>query len=135
MKSRIKLHQKHRPRSWKTLEIEGEEIVNYLEKFSQRYKVVIIDCLAFLISNLLLKGQKESQIKKQIKNLAKFLSQKPFFIIVVSNEVGSGVVPENSLARRFRDLLGWTNQIMAQKADEVILVSAGLPLFLKNEKR
>ncbi len=130
MKRRVALHKKKRPFSWKTIEVKAD-ILKELKKIKSSFKVVIIDCLTLFVSGLLMQGLNESQIKKKIEEIARFISHALYTTIVVSNEVGSGVVPENRLAREFRDLAGLTNQIVARKADEVYLVVSGIPLKIK----
>jgi adenosylcobinamide kinase/adenosylcobinamide-phosphate guanylyltransferase len=130
MKGRIRLHKTQRPRKWKLIE-EGKDISACLSKLEGRYQVVIIDCLGFFISNLLMNNSKDKEIEKRIKALIDTIKRVKHIVILVSNEVGSGVVPTNPLARRFRDLLGLANQRLAKKADEVIFLQAGIPLKLK----
>jgi len=130
MGERIKLHQKSRPKNWKTVEASNDiDIV--LNKLKNKYEVIIIDCLALLVSNLLAEGLKDTKILKNLKTLAQCASEAKATVFVVSNEVGSGIVPGNALARKFRDLLGLSNQLMAKKADEVILMHSGIALKIK----
>ncbi len=130
MKKRVKLHQKERPSSWKT--IEGEiDILKALQNTKIDSKVVVIDCLTLFISGLLLKGFKEGEIKKKTEEIVKFISGASSTTIIVSNEVGSGIVPENKLARQFRDLVGVANQMMARGADEVYFMVSGIPVKIK----
>ena len=130
MKERIKLHKNSRPRHWKVVE-EGKEISSTLNKLKNRYDIVIIDCLGLFVSNLLSENLKDSQILIVLRNLAQCISKSEDLTILVSNEVGSGIVPENPLARRFRDLLGLANQTMAKNADEVIFMQSGIPIMIK----
>lgn len=130
MKKRIKLHRILRPRSWKTI-TESKDISKALIGLRDRYDVVIIDCLGLLIANLLAEELEEEKIIKRLKGLAKVISTRKHTIILVSNEVGNGIVPDNPLARRFRDLVGFANQVMAQKADEVIFMQSGIPIRIK----
>lgn len=134
MKKRIKLHRAHRPRQWKVIE-EDKDIVPILTKLKGRYKVVLIDCLGLLISNLLIDNLKDKEIEIKIKGLITAMSRLNLTVILVSNEVGTGIVPENILARRFRDLLGLANQMIARKADEVIFMQSGIPIRIKGSKR
>ncbi|MDD5772703.1 MAG: bifunctional adenosylcobinamide kinase/adenosylcobinamide-phosphate guanylyltransferase [bacterium] len=130
MKKRIKLHKSSRPKFWKTIE-ENENVAEVVERLIVGYDVVIIDCLGLLISNLMYKGITDSQITKKIKILAQVISKKKQNIILVSNDVGSSLVPDNPLGRRFADLVGFGNQIMAKNADEVIFMQAGIPVKIK----
>jgi len=133
MKSRIKLHRESRPSSWRTIE-ERKNPLDVLINLKENYKVVILDCLTFLISNLLLDGVGEESILKKVKKLAEITSKTDYKLIVVSNEVGEGVVPHTQLGRNFRDVAGRANQIMADYAQEVYLMIAGIPLKLKGKK-
>ncbi len=130
MRKRIKVHRKSRPRSWKVVE-EGRDIGPCLANLKNEYGTILVDCLGLWISNLLAENLTDKKIEKEIKNLAKFIFRLKTNIVLVSNEAGSGIVPDNLLARRFRDLLGLTNQIMAKKADEVIFMQAGIPITIK----
>ena len=131
MKRRIKLHKASRPKKWKLVE-EGKDVGLALTKLPGKYKVVLIDCLGLLISNLLITNLKDGQIEKKIKSLIDVILKANRVVILVSNEVGAGIVPENALARRFRDLLGLANQMIAKKADQVILMQAGIPMKIKS---
>lgn len=130
MEKRIKTHKKFRPSSWKLIE-EGIEIDKVLNKLSLKDGLVIIDCLGLFVTNMLMNQMSDSVIKKKINGICSAIKGSGLNVIVVSNDVGSGLVPDNLLARRFRDLLGLANQIMAQKADEVIFMQVGIPIKLK----
>lgn len=130
MEARIKLHRKVRPKYWKIVE-ESRDISFALNKLKNKYDAVIIDCLGLLVSNLLSDDLKDGEILKNVKKLVQDISNNRATTILVSNEVGSGIVPENLLARRFRDLLGLANQLFAKEADEVVLMQSGLPLKIK----
>lgn len=130
MKKRIARHRKSRPHGWKTIE-EPKKVKSVLAGLKNKFDVVIVDCLGLLISNFLSAGLKEDKIEKEIKLIANILLKAKFTSIVVSNETGSGVVPANPLARRFRDMLGLTNQVMAKAANEVISMQSGIPMKIK----
>ncbi len=130
MRKRIQTHQKNRPSCWKTIE-EGMNIVPLLSQLNCPQRVIIIDCLTLLISNLLLNNAKEEDIIKQIEKIADCAGKFNQTTIVVSNEVGWGIVPENPLGRKFRDLSGMANQIMARKAQEIWLTVCGIPVRIK----
>ena len=125
MKQRVEEHRKNRPKDWKTLE-EEKDILSILKDCQS--DVVVIDCLTLLLSNLLLG---EDDVREAIKGLVEFLKEASFTTIIVSNEVGSGIVPENEMARRFRDISGWANQLMARYADEVYFMVSGIPIKIK----
>ena len=130
MKERIKIHKSLRPRQWKVIE-EGKDISSVLPKLKGKYEVVLIDCLGLLVSNLLADNLEDKEIVVRIEKLIDSILQVKLTTILVSNEVGGGIVPDNLLARRFRDLLGLANQMIARNADEVIFMQAGIPLRIK----
>jgi len=130
MKKRIKMHKTLRPREWDLIE-EGKDISSVLAGFKNKYKVILIDCLGMWLSNLLLDGLKDKEIEKEVFKLINSISKFKGVTIIVSNEVGAGIVPHNPLARKFRDLLGIVNQVMAKNADEVIFMQSGIPVIIK----
>ncbi len=133
MKERIKMHKLYRPLDWAVIE-ESRKVSEALAKFKGRGKVVLIDCLGLLISNLLMDRLDDKEIEEEINRLIERITKVDFTTILVSNEVGAGIVPKNALARRFRDLVGISNQAAAQKADEVIFMQAGIAVKIKSRK-
>jgi adenosylcobinamide kinase/adenosylcobinamide-phosphate guanylyltransferase len=131
MEERIKLHKVSRPRHWKLIE-EKKDISSILPKLRSKHEVVLIDCLGLLVSNLLVEGLEDKEIEKRIKQLISAILKARLITILVSNEVGCGIVPDNPLARRFQDLIGFANQMMAEKANEVIFMQSGIPIKIKN---
>ncbi|MFH1797806.1 MAG: bifunctional adenosylcobinamide kinase/adenosylcobinamide-phosphate guanylyltransferase [Candidatus Omnitrophota bacterium] len=131
MRQRIKLHKKSRPRGWKTIE-EQKDISLALSLVKGKNKVVLIDCMGLFVFNLMAEGLDAGKIESKIKNLVNTISESGHIVILVSNDVGSGIVPENLLARKFRDLLGRANQIAAKKADKVIFMQCGIPVIVKD---
>lgn len=131
MKKRIKLHKISRPRHWKLIE-EGKEINSVLIKLKNKYEIILIDCLGLWVSNLLAEDLTDKEIEKKINKLVKSISKFKVITILVSNEVGTGIVPGSPLARRFRDLLGMANQMIAKYSDEVIFMQSGIPMKIKN---
>ena len=136
MKKRISKHRAQREtENWDTIE-EPLSIGSCVEK-SQQYKVFLIDCLTLWITNLMDEYQKsgkkctESSFADAAERLLQQLQYTDATVFLVTNEVGLSIVPENKVARLFRDLVGLCNQIIASRADEVVLVSCGLPLYLK----
>lgn len=128
MQARIRRHQEDRGPSWQTWE-EPLALGQALAGAEGRFGVILVDCLTMWLSNLLAKGDAELASERQ-----KLLTVLPTLttpIILVSNEVGWGIVPANPLARRFRDEAGLLHQELAQQADLVALVVCGLPMFLK----
>ncbi len=134
MRTRVEEHKKRRPVEWLTIE-EPYDPLRILNDLSGNADVVILDCLTLLISNLLAKDLKDSQITARISSIAAEGKSSPFVLIVVSNEVGCGVVPANRLARHFRDIAGISNQIMAKNADEVYHLVCGIPTRIKGGGR
>ena len=130
MKERIKLHKVSRPKQWKLIE-ESKDVSSILSKLNGKYGVALIDCLGLLISNLLESKLEDKEIERIIKKLINAILKVKLTTILVSNEVGSGIVPANPLARRFQDILGLSNQMMAKKADEVIFMQSGIQVILK----
>lgn len=132
MEKRVELHKKSRPKTWDTIE-EPLNPAAALDKLKQFKGIVIIDCLTLLVSNLMFAGNSEKTIIKDIEKLMQKLKTACFSSIIVSNEVGSSIVPENKLARDFRDVAGKVNQLCAQKSNEVYALISGIPLTLKGK--
>lgn len=129
MKKRISLHKKNRPSSWRTID-EPLDLFSAVKK-AKNADCIIIDCLTLWVSNLMLKNKTEPAIIKEINSITGHLKKIPGKSIIVSNEVGLGIVPDNKLARDFRDIAGRLNQLFAEKADQVFMMHAGIPLQLK----
>ncbi|AZI45144.1 bifunctional adenosylcobinamide kinase/adenosylcobinamide-phosphate guanylyltransferase (plasmid) [Deinococcus psychrotolerans] len=125
MRARIERHQSDRPAEWITLE-EPLDVVAALQ--TAHTPTVLLDCLSLWVSNLMLAEREDGEVLARVDDLLRHNSAT---LIVVSNEVGLGIVPDNALARRYRDLLGWANQHFAAAADEAHLLVSGLPLRLK----
>lgn len=130
MLERIRLHKEARPKNWKTFE-EPKDFKKALLKIKSGFDCIIIDCLTLLVSNLILSGDKEKRILEKFEELLLLLNKNKAKIILVSNEVGLGLVPINKLGRDFRDIAGKVNQLVAEKANEVIFMVSGLALKLK----
>jgi len=132
MKERILRHRETRGPDWKTIE-EPTKITETLAFLKTNYEVILIDCLTLWVSNLLMHGETEEQILSRAEALVESMQKIPQSIIVVSNEVGAGIVPENKMAREFRDIIGIVNQRVAACSDTVVLTVAGLPLVIKGK--
>lgn len=130
MAQRIKRHKENRPAEWETIE-EPREIVKTIKEEGEKFRLILIDCLTLWISNLLLAGWSGEKILTETNDLLQACGQIGCSFIIVSNEVGWGIVPDNESARFFRDVAGLVHQKMAQKADEVYLMICGLPHRLK----
>jgi adenosylcobinamide kinase / adenosylcobinamide-phosphate guanylyltransferase len=132
MAARIENHQKERGPEWDTEEAPLR-LVPTLAAAENRYGVVLVDCLTLWLSNVMLQpGATEAKIRFDAESLLQTLTKVSCPTILISNEVGWGIVPDNPLARQFRDWAGWLHQRLAQAADLVVLVVAGLPLPLKS---
>jgi adenosylcobinamide kinase/adenosylcobinamide-phosphate guanylyltransferase len=127
MRRKIDLHRSTRPQHWQTVE-EPLALAETIALHGPACDLVIIDCLTFFAANLLEAGSDEPA---SIDSLCRALQSPPCSVVLVSNEVGMGVVPEYVSGRRFRDLLGEMNQCVARVASDVLLMVAGLPLVLK----
>jgi len=132
MKERIDRHKKERDKSWTTIEapVELPEVIN---GNSREGDVILIDCLTLWINNILMETESTGIIDDHIQKLIIALKEAKCPIIMVSNEVGAGIVPENRLARQFRDLAGFTNQKVAECVESVIWMVAGIPVIIKSK--
>ena len=130
MKQRVANHQKGRGQEWKTVEapLQLPETIADNAKIGD---VVVVDCLTLWISNLLMQGKETLKVEKQILNLVHAIEAAACPVVLVSNEVGTGIVPENKLVRMFRDLVGVVNQAVAKSADKVVWMVAGIPVTIK----
>ena len=131
MRDRIARQQERRPADWHTL--EAPTAVAVMLASLERSSIVLLDCLSLLVSNLLLAhiANSEPAIAQEIGALLAIVRERDLTLVVVTNEVGLGIVPAYPLGRVYPDLLGWTNQRVARAADEVYLVVCGIPVELK----
>jgi len=131
MRDRIARHQAERADSFMTVEAPthlGEAI----RSLPGEVEAAVVDCLTVWLGNLMHHfGEDEERLGAEVESLLEAVKAAPCDLVIVTNELGLGIVPDNELARRFRDLAGWLNQDVAGLADEVVLVVSGLPLFLK----
>jgi adenosylcobinamide kinase/adenosylcobinamide-phosphate guanylyltransferase len=130
MARRVENHQKMRGPEWETTE-EPLEIVSKIRQYGEKVDIILVDCVTLWLSNLLMKGETDSKVMEEVDRFLEILGQTPASFIIVSNEVGMGIVPADPLGRRFRDLAGTVNQKIAQRVDTVIFMVSGIPLFLK----
>jgi adenosyl cobinamide kinase/adenosyl cobinamide phosphate guanylyltransferase len=133
MAARIARHRRERPASWLTVE-EPLELIAALYRLAGSVDTVLVDCLTLWVSNHLQRRLSDESVVAKAEALAKLVAERPYSIVLVTNEVGQGVHPETASGLRFRDLLGVVNQTVAQAADEVVLMVAGQPLAIKDEK-
>ncbi|MBN2186371.1 MAG: bifunctional adenosylcobinamide kinase/adenosylcobinamide-phosphate guanylyltransferase [Dehalococcoidia bacterium] len=154
MALRIKEHRRTRPKNWRTLEI-GIKVGQKLGHQINDAEVVLLDCLTLLVSNILTKeyrgtspsnstgedsgesasdetiSKAEKQVMSEMEELINVADKYEGDFVVVSNEVGLGLVPETKLGRDYRDILGRANQFLARHASEVYFMAAGIPLKIK----
>ncbi len=130
MVSRIEHHRKRRGSAWDTFE-EPLAVGELLNKLSGRYDVVLLDCLTLWLSNVMAHTAGDEEVSHRSDVLLSAARNVQGTCIIVSNEVGLGIVPDNPLARRFRDLAGFVNQKVAQVADEAYLLTSGIPMKIK----
>ena len=130
MEKRVARHQADRGPGWQTVE-EPVLIDESIAVAGRTARVILVDCLTLWTSNLLFDQNDEAEIMASVALLSKALKACPCPVILVSNEVGYGIVPDNPLAREFRDMAGLVNQKMAAAADQVILCTAGIPVQIK----
>lgn len=130
MARRIAHHKATRPPDIATVE-EPRELAAALASLEGGSDCVIVECLTLWVSNLMGAGHDDARILGEGGALAGRARKTSFATIFVTDEVGSAIVPDNPMARRFRDLLGWVNQEIARAADEVVLMVAGYPVRVK----
>ena len=134
MTARIAAHKKARGKRWDCAEepLELERLINRAGKLFPARDVLLIDCLTLWLNNVLLKEGLKS-LKRRKTDLLKAVHVSKKSLIMVSNEVGLGIVPASESGRQFRDLAGWLNQDLATVADTVVFVASGLPLIMKGK--
>ena len=137
MSARIQKHRTERPAEWKTLEVPLD-----IASHTQRIKsdVVVLDCITLLISNLLMQFVKDDfvdeppfklAVQKEMEELMVAIRSQKQDWIIISNELGMGLVPPYQMGRVYRDWLGWSNQRLAREADKVVFMVAGIPMVIK----
>jgi len=125
--NRVKRHQSDRCEKWQTIEEQIE-----ISKHELSGRVVLLDCITLWLTNIFYENKSDvnQSLEKAKQEWDKFIKQ-DFTLLVVSNELGMGVHPENEIARKFADLHGWMNQYIAKSAISVILMVSGIPMQLK----
>ena len=134
MEHRIAAHRGNRPAQWDTVE-EPIDLAGVLEPAADSYDTVLVDCLTLWVSNLILQdesGRAEAEALRQVERLLRAYERGRASWVLISNEVGMGVVPPTALGRLFRDALGRVNQLVARRADKVYLMVAGLTMEIKS---
>ena len=131
MRQRIEKHQEKRGTRWDTLE-EPIHLGRALRSVNDSYKTILVDCFTVWMSNLLLGyPDQDEKISKIVDDFFSSIDEFKGTIVIVSNEVGMGIVPENELARQYRDQLGFLNQRIARRADEVYALISGISVRIK----
>lgn len=141
MTARITRHQdERRDRGWDLLE-EQVDLCSHLIGINGKYDVILVDCITLWVNNIIYTYTKQNRqfddiiLKSECQKMLKVIQQLTCTVICVTNEVGLGIVPENKVSRLYRDCVGMCNQTIATAADDVILVSCGIPLYLKQEPK
>jgi len=143
MKDRIKKHQNSRPKKWKTFELP-REISTRIYEISKECDIAILDCITVFSSNILFEKEYdwekisyekiallEKKIIKEIQEIIENAKKYDLDLVIITNEVGSGIVPGNRLSRVYRDIAGRINQNLSKLSDEVYVTISGIPLKLK----
>ncbi len=139
MKARIQKHRQDRPAKWQTLEIQ-KNVSAYLLQHPQQTEIYLLDCVTLLASNIFMQFIEDDLVNEatakialenEIAELIKYINEHNEEWIIVSNEVGLGLVPPYQMGRVYRDLLGWANQRLAKEADSVLFLVAGVPMKVK----
>jgi adenosylcobinamide kinase/adenosylcobinamide-phosphate guanylyltransferase len=137
MAARIQKHRLERPVDWQTLEIPLG-VARHAQQI--KFDVVILDCITLLVNNLMMQFVKNDlvdempftqSVQKEADELITIIREKEGHWMIISNEVGLGLVPPYQMGRVYRDGLGWANQRLAREADEVIFMVAGIPTAIK----
>ncbi len=144
MKDRIRKHQEVRPKNWTTIE-SYKDVSKIIESYGDKYNCILLDCITVMLTNLMMEyfnydmeylGTKDYNkvevfLKSQIDEMIDAIADANVDTILVTNELGWGIVPENPVARAFRDIAGRMNQIIGRRADQVYLTVCGIPMKIK----
>jgi 5,6-dimethylbenzimidazole synthase len=132
MKDRIARHQKERGKDWITRE-EPLDPVLVLKQEGKKAAIIVMDCLTLWVSNMMMKNMERTSILEKMEDLISECARAQCTVILITNEVGAGIVPDNNLSRSFRDIAGEANQIAASKFDQVVHMVSGIPVTIKSE--
>lgn len=130
MSERIRRHRERRGDAWQTIE-EPVDLAGVLQGHDGWFRATLVDCVTLWLSNMLLASNDADRVLAEVRRTAGLFATLQTPLILVSNEVGMGIVPDNRLARTFRDLAGEANELLAAAADEAYALFSGLPLKLK----
>lgn len=133
MAKRIEDHKKKRGLDWQTVE-EPIKVADAIRQHANNTEVILLDCITLWLSNLLMRQKSDHEVLNEVSTLIDTVKQGQSSFIIVSNEVGMGIVPIESLGRRFRDLAGMANQKIASVAQTVVFMVSGMSVLLKGEK-
>lgn len=130
MQVRVDRHKAERDVTWQTVETPLD-LPETIDKFGSGADLILIDCLTLWVSNLMMAHDSDDTIHEAVNHLCDRIKKPPCTVLLVTNEVGTGIVPENDLARRYRDLVGRTNQMVAAACQRVVWMVAGIPVTIK----
>ncbi len=132
IRARIGKHREERGEAFQTIE-EPLDLAGALRALSDDVEVAVVDCLTLWLGNLMHHHGAGTEDHPEVSELLQILDAPPCDLIIVTNEVGMGVIPENAMARRFRDAAGRLNQEVARRAGQVVLMVSGLPVHVKGD--
>jgi len=132
MNYRVKRHQDERGKNWTAVETPVA-VYDVIDEYSPEADVILLDCMTLWMNNLIMETDDRDEIAEYVQKLTDSLKRAKCPVIVVSNEVGGGIVPGNALARQFRDETGFANQKVAACADKVDWVVSGIPVTIKGK--
>jgi adenosylcobinamide kinase / adenosylcobinamide-phosphate guanylyltransferase len=130
MATKIAQHRQSRSSAWVTAEVPVD-LTGWIEKHGQAYRVIVVDCLTMWLSNHRGLGSHDRQVLQDVRLLLQAIRRLAARVVLVANELGMGLVPVDAASRRFRELAGAVNRLVAQEADESYLVVSGLSVQLK----
>jgi len=130
MHERVRRHREKRPTPWETCEAPLD-MPEAIVKNKHQFDVLLVDCLTLWVSNLLLESTNDGEMARRVRALTEAIHAPGCPLVLVTNEVGTGIVPENALARKFRDEAGRVNRAVAEAVGTVIWMVAGIPVTVK----
>jgi adenosylcobinamide kinase/adenosylcobinamide-phosphate guanylyltransferase len=128
LRARITKHRAERPAGWRTAEATEGDLAGHIDGDEP---CLVLDCLALYVGRRLTEGTKPGRIIEEVESASRRMLDRFDLSIVVSNEVGSGIIPDNAMAREYSEVLGKANQVVAALADEVVLMVSGIPVKVK----
>ncbi len=130
MAERIRKHQRSRGTEWTTFDVPLD-VADWFEREGPAYPGIVVDCLTLWLNNFLREAKKSTRALPYVQKMLKAVRACHSHVVIVSNELGLGLVPGDAVSREFRDLAGRINQIVAAEADEVYFLVSGIPLRVK----